>query len=811
MAQKTDTTQKAPLSKRELLEEMIGKKKLGLEAKDYQKPCLEAIAKMKPGSSALVVAATGLGKTFLLTHAPRPKGAKVLIISSGQELVLNPLCYYDCPVGVEMGEFRAKRDFPDAEVISASVQSLSLRLDDYDPEEFYYVIVDEAHHAPAKTYRRVIEYFKPKFRLGFTATPNRMDGLPLSDLFERIIFNRPLPWAIKNGYLCDIYARKVQIDVDLRNVKQKENVGGERDYTSADLGRAMANCAPFIADIYKEYAFGPTIVNVASVELAHKVAKLISGAVAVTGEMRMREREKILQAFRDGEIPCLVSVSVLREGVDLPNTTTIIQARPTCSSTLYTQIIGRGLRLYEGKKFLNLVEVEGILGPGVSLCSAPRLMGINTDTISEKDKDAFNGCLLTEMEEIAKRVADTPDSWKLNAQAVQSWADTSGYDMHSVNWFMLPDGRFELTFRPKGERKVRMELPAVDPLGRVLIGCHRMPAQVAFDKARELLDARYTKNANLWDLEVTRSWESDPATPIQIKAIHNVLPDYDTSSLTKKQASNIITRLQSKEPVNEEDVVSIQIVDPDEPPTHFRDTEVMRIDRQDFIVYDYDPGPGFVLDANKKTLTKEYIAWLATCVTAGYKQERGNLNNLIDRINRSKRAAYAVRFLRVHQKYRYIVSIDGNTINRRDLTAWLGKTADVALPRLIDMHIVRKDQNLKFSQARPNMKEEPFSRMTFEFPESASVLSKAGRGKLPALYQEMKDETFSRWEQSQRAAEKRKADKKRPKKATAKNQADATVPKKRGRPPKEKPADTAAPKKRGRPPKAKSESSSSQK
>lgn len=140
-----------------------------MELRPYQQECLEAIEKAGPGNW-LIHMATGLGKT--VTFASIPRRGKTLILSHRRELVYQPAKYFSCPVGFELG-MEASHGEP---VVSASVQTLSRRLDRFTPDDFDTIIWDEAHHAAAKSYREILNYFRPRRNIGFTATPNRADG-----------------------------------------------------------------------------------------------------------------------------------------------------------------------------------------------------------------------------------------------------------------------------------------------------------------------------------------------------------------------------------------------------------------------------------------------------------------------------------------------------------------------------------------------------------------------------------------------------------------------------------------------------------
>lgn len=134
--------------------------------RDYQQECVDLIDNLESGAY-LIQMATGCGKTATFTNIKR-KG-RVLVLAHREELVTQPVKYYDCPVGIEMANNQSNNE----QVIIASVMSLTHRLDKFKPDEFDMIIIDEAHHAAAKSYKKIINHFKPRLLLGFTATPNR--------------------------------------------------------------------------------------------------------------------------------------------------------------------------------------------------------------------------------------------------------------------------------------------------------------------------------------------------------------------------------------------------------------------------------------------------------------------------------------------------------------------------------------------------------------------------------------------------------------------------------------------------------------
>ena len=489
-----------------------------MQLRDYQRECLKIINHLPPGAYLLQMA-TGLGKTVTFANIMR-KG-RVLILSHREELVTQPKKYYDCSFGIEQGKHHSKEE----EVVSASVQSIVRRLDAFSPDDFDIIICDEAHHAAAKTYKKILSYFHPRLLLGFTATPNRADGARLSDVFSKIIFKRDLRWGIKNGYLSDIFCRRVDIGYDLSGVHTKMG-----DYAPGELDEAMKDTSDAIAQAYREYAKGATLIFAVSVNHAQEIAKRIPGAVAVTGQTE--NRAQIIRDFTDRKIPCLVNCMVFTEGTDIPLVETVIIARPTKSDSLYAQMVGRGLRLHPDKEKLNLIDCVGITGTG-SLCTAPSLLGIDISSVPEKERHKVQGDLF-ELPDMIVRASDTPASWIRNTEIVDLWAKEQSYDLHGINFFKMPDG--SLTVSVGTETLV---IPCQDELGNV----DGRPMQEVIDELYEKLANDHQGSRQLWDISAVRRWGKDPATERQKNMITKKYKDLDCSELNKMQASQIISRI----------------------------------------------------------------------------------------------------------------------------------------------------------------------------------------------------------------------------------------------------------------------------
>lgn len=450
-----------------------------------------------------------------------------MVLAHREELVRQPAKYYDFPVGFEM----AKETSHGEEVVIASVQSLVRRLDRFSPDDFDMIITDECQHSPSRTYRTIYDYFDPRLHLGFSATPARSDHVRLDDIFDKIIFQRDLRWGIENGYLTDIYCLRVNIGYDLSAVRTRMG-----DYAPGELEEAMEGTADAIAEAYRDYAKGATLIFAVSVHQAQEIAARIPGAVVVTGETK--NRASIIQDFTDGKIPCIVNVMVFTEGTDIPRVETVIMARPTQSESLYCQCVGRGLRLYPGKEKLTLIDCVGVTGKK-SLCTAPSLLGIDASNIPERKQNELQGDLF-ELPVKAAAASDCPESWIRNVEIVNLWAKEQSYVTHGVNWFKMPDSSLVLSLP---EQK-KMVIPCPDSLGMVTLkdGSY-IPMQEALDRAYTVLSEHCSAYRYIWDLKQVKKWSWLPATENQIKTINRVYKGFDTSELTKGQASQILNRL----------------------------------------------------------------------------------------------------------------------------------------------------------------------------------------------------------------------------------------------------------------------------
>lgn len=304
------------------------------------------------------------------------------------------------------------------------------------------------------------------------------------------------------------------------------------------LDEAMEGTADAIAEAYRTLARGATLIFSVSVRQCREIAAKIPGAVVVTGETE--GRAQIVRDFTEGKIPCLVNCMVFTEGTDIPRVETVILARPTQSDSLYTQMVGRGLRPYPGKESLLLIDCVGTAKPG-RLQTAPSLMGVDLSNIPERRQETLEGDLL-ELPVKAAAAADCPESWIRNVEIVNLWAREQQYQLHEVNWFRLPDGRMTVCLRDRR----RLTIPCPDALGRVTLGGELVDYQTALDRAYRRLRDDFPDERYIWDTSVSAKWGRQPASEAQLRVIRRQCQGFDTENLTKGQAIQILNRLSQR-------------------------------------------------------------------------------------------------------------------------------------------------------------------------------------------------------------------------------------------------------------------------
>ncbi|GAC1499236.1 MAG: hypothetical protein NVS2B8_18170 [Vulcanimicrobiaceae bacterium] len=333
-----------------------------LRLRPYQIEAQQAIveARKRGFNAQLVTLATGLGKSVVIATLPdllelRP-GDVTLVVAHRDELIVqlvekmraqNP----GAIVGIEKADETASDD---CTIIVGTVQTLTgARLTRFVTKfgrRVALFVIDEAHHAAAPTYRAIVDKILLKrpdaMIVGFTATPHRGDGERLTEIFPDIVYTMDAREAIDEGYLVPVRSYAVGTATDLDAVASRAG-----DFVLGQLAEAVDTDERNLAvlDAYRTLVPGKkTLVFSASVEHARNIAALFASAgiksAFASGETPQAEREAIVAGFRGSSIDVLVNCGLYLEGFDVPSIEAIINARPTKSTTLYTQVTGRGLR-----------------------------------------------------------------------------------------------------------------------------------------------------------------------------------------------------------------------------------------------------------------------------------------------------------------------------------------------------------------------------------------------------------------------------------------------------------------------------------
>ncbi|HEX3512046.1 MAG TPA: DUF3427 domain-containing protein [Solirubrobacteraceae bacterium] len=322
----------------------------------------------------LVVAATGTGKTVvaaldykqLLAQAGRD--LSVLFVAHRDEILEQSMATYRAVLkDGAFGEKHGGGQVASGRHMFAMIQTLShAELDRLAPDAFDVVVVDEFHHAKAKTYDRLLSHLEPKELLGLTATPERMDGKDVTEWFEhRIAIELRLWEAIDEGFLVPFQYYGVSDGTDLSDLEWRRGGYPLQALTDVLTGndvrvkRLLAGIERIVLAAGSMKALGFCV----SKEHAHYMARKFSEAglesIALTGDDPPELRQKALRDLGQGRLRCIFSVEVLGEGVDVPDVDTLLLLRPTASATVFTQQLGRGLRRAEGKSHLTVIDLIG--------------------------------------------------------------------------------------------------------------------------------------------------------------------------------------------------------------------------------------------------------------------------------------------------------------------------------------------------------------------------------------------------------------------------------------------------------------------
>lgn len=344
----------------------------GPSLRPYQRDAIASVEReLADKRATLLVLPTGTGKTVVFAELSRREVAhdgRVLVLAHRTELLeqaANKLRDVGVRAALEQGQLRADpRVVP---IVVASVQTLrGARLERYPVDAFSLVVVDEAHHTAATSYRAILDRFAGAKVLGVTATPDRGDGRALGKIFESVAYSYDMRTAIREKYLAPLAAKRIEVEnLDLREVKTHHG-----DFDQGQLSELLndeRNLRGVVDPLVREAGDRRTLVFGVDVAHARALAEVLNSmrpgcAMALDGTAKREERAAVLALFRRGAFQYLCNCALFTEGFDEPSIGCVAMARPTQSRALYTQMLGRGTRLAPGKADCLVLDFVGNSG-----------------------------------------------------------------------------------------------------------------------------------------------------------------------------------------------------------------------------------------------------------------------------------------------------------------------------------------------------------------------------------------------------------------------------------------------------------------
>ncbi|KAF7320371.1 DEAD-box family helicase [Mycena kentingensis (nom. inval.)] len=392
----------------------------------YQEETLVAcLAALNSGASRIGVSLpTGAGKTVVFTtllsriEAPSgsPNASRALIIVNSIELARQSAgqaqrLFPNWTVEIEQGTKHKASGTADVTVATYQTLLQPARVNKFDATRLKAIIVDEAHHAAAPSYRRILSNFDRDIKspdteplavaalshkipiIGFSATFSRHDGLALGTVFERIVYHRDFLEMIREQWLCDVRFTTVRANLDLKQVTVNSRTG---DFNPTSLAHVVNTDTVnnLVARTWLDKASERKSTLIFCVNVAHcdALTQTFRGygidARYLVASTPAAERKALVELFKAGKIPVLINCAILTEGADIPNVDCVLVARPTRSRNIFAQMIGRGMRLSPktGKTDCRIIDFVDSAGRVEGLVCVPTLFGLDPDTILSEDE-----------------------------------------------------------------------------------------------------------------------------------------------------------------------------------------------------------------------------------------------------------------------------------------------------------------------------------------------------------------------------------------------------------------------------------------
>lgn len=436
----------------------------------YQQAAMEAVLREwdEGHDRTLLVLPTGCGKTIVFAKIAESRvrvGERVLIMAHRGELLEQAGDKILQATGLKCAVEKAEQTCRGSwyRIVVGSVQTLmrDKRLKQFPADFFDTIIIDEAHHSVSDSYQHVLQYFERAKVLGVTATPDRADMRNLGTYYESLAYEYSLPQAIKDGYLCKIMAQTIPLTIDISGVGMSAG-----DYKAGELGSALD---PYLSQIAKEMltycADRKTVVFLPLVKTSQKFCDILNEAGFHAAEVNGNsdDRAEILQDFDEGKYNVLCNSMLLTEGWDCPSVDCVIVLRATKSRSLYSQMVGRGTRLFPEKDnvllldFLWNTEKHELCRPACLIAESNDVADKMTEKLNESgkpedleilEKEAAEDVVADRERALAEKLAAMkkrkrklvdPLQFELSIQA----EDLSGY-VPAFGWEMAPPTQKQL-------------------------------------------------------------------------------------------------------------------------------------------------------------------------------------------------------------------------------------------------------------------------------------------------------------------------------------------------------------------------------
>ena len=436
-----------------------------MKLRPYQEEAKESIFEEwdKGVLKTLLVLPTGCGKTVVFAKVAEDcvrRGDRVLILAHRGELLEQAADKIAKVTGLGCATEKAEQSCRGSwfRITVGSVQTLmrEKRLGQFQADYFNTIIIDEAHHCISDSYQKILQHFGSAHVLGVTATPDRGDMQNLGQVFDSLAYEYTLPKAIKEGYLAPIKALTIPLQLDLSGVSMQSG-----DFKAGDIATALDPYLYQIADEMEKYCKDrKTVVFLPLVKTSQKFKDILNEkgfcAAEVNGESR--DRAEVLEAFDRGDYNVLCNSMLLTEGWDCPSVDCVIVLRPTKVRSLYSQMVGRGTRLCEGKDHLLLLdflwhtERHELCHPADLICEKKEFAQKMTENLEqaagtlvdleEAEKKASEDVIAEREESLAKQLAEMkhrkkklvdPLQFEMSIQA----EDLAGY-VPAFGWEMAP-------------------------------------------------------------------------------------------------------------------------------------------------------------------------------------------------------------------------------------------------------------------------------------------------------------------------------------------------------------------------------------